>query len=189
MYIFAEKFRHSKSIHTKMRTTILTSALLSIFWLSSCGGNVESKEQNTVQATATSGTETVESSASSPGNTGTPIYLTKAEFIAKVYDYEKNPNQWVYKGSKPCIIDFYADWCKPCKMIAPILADLAKQYEGKIDVYKINTDQERELAQAFNIRSIPTILFCPVDGQPQMTQGALPKETFEKVIQDVLLKK
>lgn len=172
-----------------MRTTILTSALLSIFWLSSCGGNVESKEQTPVQATVTGGEETSTPSSVNSGGSGAPIYLTKAEFIAKVYDYEKNPDTWVFNGTRPCIIDFYADWCKPCKMIAPILVDLAKQYEGKIDIYKINTDQERELAQAFNIRSIPTILFCPVNGQPQMTQGALPKETFEKVIQDVLLKK
>ena len=120
---------------------------------------------------------------------GKPVHLTNAEFLSKVYDYEKNPNEWVYNGTKPSIIDFYADWCKPCKMVAPIMTELAAKYEGKIDIYKINTDQERELAQAFNIRSIPTILFCPVEGKPQMTQGALPKETFEQVIQDVLLKK
>ena len=167
-----------------MKLTILTSAVLTLLWLSSCGSNTEKKD-STQQAVVT---ETANMSTGDQGS-GKPIHLTKAEFLTKVYDFEKNPNEWVYNGTRPCIIDFYADWCKPCKMVAPIMADLAAKYEGKIDIYKINTDQERELAQAFNIRSIPTILFCPLEGKPQMTQGALPKETFEQVIQDVLLKK
>lgn len=169
--------------NNNMKTAILTSALLTLFWLSSCGGTAESKDTTT----GITGTEASDKTAGDVTG-GKPIHLTKAEFLTKVYDFEKSPDTWVYNGSKPCIIDFYADWCKPCKMVAPIMVELASKYEGKIDIYKINTDEERELAQAFNIRSIPTILFCPVKGQPQMTQGALPKETFEKVIQDVLLK-
>ena len=115
------------------------------------------------------------------------IHLTNAEFKAKVFDYEKN-KEWKYEGDKPCIIDFYADWCGPCKLVAPILEELAKEYDGKIIVYKINTEKERELASAFGIRSIPSLLFVPAKGQPQMAQGALPKEQLVKVINEFLLK-
>lgn len=117
------------------------------------------------------------------------IHLTKAEFISKVANYEANPTEWKYLGDKPCIIDFYASWCGPCKTIAPILEDLANEYNGQIYIYKINTEEEQELASAFGIRSIPTILFCPMNGAPQMAQGALPKDAFKKAIEDVLLKK
>lgn len=117
------------------------------------------------------------------------IHLTKAEFLTKVANYEKNPEKWEYLGDKPAIIDFYADWCGPCKMIAPILDELAEEYDGKIYIYKIDTEAEQELAAAFGIRSIPTLLFVPMDGAPQMAQGALPKDAFKKAIDDVLLKK
>lgn len=118
-----------------------------------------------------------------------PIHLTKAEFISKVANYEANPSEWKYLGDKPCIIDFYASWCGPCKTIAPILEDLAKEYDGQIYVYKVNTEEEQELAGAFGIRSIPTLLFCPMVGAPQMAQGAMPKESFKQAITEVLLKK
>lgn len=111
--------------------------------------------------------------------------LTKEKFLTDVFDFEKN-TEWKYAGKVPCIIDFYADWCHPCKMVAPILEDLSKKYDGKIKVYKVNTDQEPELSSAFNIRSIPSILFVPMNGQPQMAVGALPKGSIEKTIQDVL---
>jgi thioredoxin len=117
------------------------------------------------------------------------IHLTKAEFLSKVANYESSPTTWKYLGDKPCIIDFYASWCGPCKTIAPILEDLAKEYEGQIYIYKVNTEEEQELAAAFGIRSIPTILFCPMDGAPQMAQGALPKDSFKQAISEVLLKK
>lgn len=118
-----------------------------------------------------------------------PIHLTKEEFLKKVVDYEKNPTEWKYLGDKPAIIDFYADWCGPCKMIAPILEELANEYAGQIYVYKIDTEQEQELAAAFGIRSIPTLLFVPMGEAPQMAQGALPKATFKEAIETVLLKK
>ncbi len=117
------------------------------------------------------------------------IHLTKAEFLSKVANYEANPTEWKYLGDKPCIIDFYASWCGPCKTIAPILEDLAKEYDGQIYIYKINTEEEQDLAAAFGIRSIPTLLFCPMGGAPQMAQGAMPKESFKQAINDVLLKK
>lgn len=117
------------------------------------------------------------------------IHLTKEEFLKKVVDYENNPTEWKYLGDKPAIIDFYADWCGPCKMIAPVLEELAKEYDGEIYIYKIDTEKEQELAAAFGIRSIPTLLFVPMDEAPQMAQGALPKATFKEAIETVLLKK
>jgi len=113
-------------------------------------------------------------------------HLTKETFLKKVFDYEQNKD-WSFSGERPCIIDFYADWCGPCRMVAPILEDLSKQYAGKIDVYKIDTEKEQELASVFGIRSIPSILFCPKEGKPQMAMGALPKESFVDAINSVLL--
>jgi thioredoxin 1 len=112
-------------------------------------------------------------------------FLTKDTFISKVFNYETN-KEWKFEGEIPCIIDFYADWCGPCKMVAPILEDLAKEYDGKLNVYKIDTEAEQELASVFGIRSIPSLLFVPKEGQPQMAMGALPKETFVKAFKDVL---
>lgn len=114
-------------------------------------------------------------------------HLTKQEFIEKVYNYEKNPDKWIYEGNMPAIIDFYATWCGPCKVIAPVLEELAKEYAGKIVVYKIDTDKERELAAAFGISSIPTLLFIPAKGDPQVAQGALPKESLKRAIDEFLL--
>lgn len=118
---------------------------------------------------------------------GNVIMMDKAMFIEKVFNYEESPNDWVYRGDKPCIIDFYADWCGPCKKVAPVMAQLAEQYKDQIVIYKVDTDKERELAQLFNIRSIPSILYCPAEGKPQMTMGALPKAEFEKMIKELLL--
>jgi thioredoxin len=112
-------------------------------------------------------------------------HLTTETFKSKIFDYSAN-KEWNFSGDKPAIIDFYADWCQPCKMVAPVLDELASEYEGKIDIYKVNTEQQQELAAIFNIRSIPSFLFIPREGQPQMAMGALPKETFIKAIGDVL---
>ncbi|MCE1202043.1 MAG: thioredoxin [Bacteroidia bacterium] len=114
-------------------------------------------------------------------------HLTKETFLQKVFNYETNQD-WKFEGELPCIIDFYADWCMPCKMVAPILEELSKEYAGKINIYKVDTEEEQELAAVFGIRSIPSLLFCPKNGQPQMAMGALPKESFKKAIEDVLLK-
>lgn len=120
--------------------------------------------------------------------TDSPVkHLTKQEFIEKVYNYEKNPDKWIYEGNMPAIIDFYATWCGPCKAIAPVLEELAKEYAGKIVIYKIDTDKERELAAAFGISSIPTLLFIPSKGDPQVAQGALPKESLKRAIDEFLL--
>lgn len=116
------------------------------------------------------------------------VHLTKAEFLEKVYNFEKKPNEWKYEGDKPAIVDFYATWCGPCKMVAPILEDLAKEYDGQIVIYKVDTEKEPELAAAFGIRSIPSLLFIPMEGKPEMAQGAMPKASFKKAIDEFLLK-
>ncbi len=112
-------------------------------------------------------------------------HLTQETFKNKVFNYEAN-KEWKFEGDKPCIIDFYADWCGPCKMVAPVLEELANEYDGKLNIYKIDTESERELAGMFGIQSIPSLLFVPVSGQPQMAMGALPKETFRKAFKEVL---
>ena len=111
--------------------------------------------------------------------------ITKQEFLDNVFDFE-NEKDWKFKGDVPCIIDFYADWCGPCKMVAPILEELSTEYDGKVNVYKVDTEAEQELAGAFGIQSIPSILFIPKDGKPQMAQGAMPKEGFVQAFKDVL---
>ena len=117
------------------------------------------------------------------------IHLTKSEFLAKVADYETSPNEWKYLGDRPAVIDFYASWCGPCKMIAPILEELAAEYGDSIYIYKIDTEKEQELSAAFGIRSIPTLLFVPMEGAPQMAQGAMPKNALKEAIDKVLLNK
>jgi thioredoxin len=111
--------------------------------------------------------------------------LDKKGFVEKVFDFESE-KEWQYRGSLPAIVDFYADWCGPCKMVAPILEKISAEYEGKLLVYKIDTDKEQELAGAFGIQSIPSLLFIPTTGQPQMARGAMDRQGFDKVIADVL---
>ncbi|MEI6576382.1 MAG: thioredoxin [Bacteroidota bacterium] len=127
------------------------------------------------------------SSSKEASGDGTTIQLTKSAFISDVFDYEKN-KEWKYQGDMPCIIDFYADWCRPCKMVSPIMEELATKYKGKIKIYKVNTDKEPDLSRAFNISSIPAVFFIPMAGEPQMNVGAMAKEDYEKVINDFLLK-
>lgn len=112
-------------------------------------------------------------------------HLTAEEFKQKVFNYEVN-KEWKFEGEKPAMIDFYADWCGPCKIVAPILEELSGEYDGKIDIYKVNTEEERELSSVFGIQSIPSLLFIPKEGQPQMAMGALPKDTFKRAFKEVL---
>lgn len=116
----------------------------------------------------------------------TTVKLTKEIFIEKVANYEANPNEWKFLGDVPCIIDFYADWCGPCKAIAPILDELAAEYGDKLIIYKVDTEKEQDLASDFGIRSIPTLLFVPMEGAPQTVQGALPKAQLKEAIKEVL---
>jgi len=169
------KITNNKS-NNKMKkvTTFVLITLLNVGFLS-CNERrkPENKEQNLLTVNET--------------KMGT-IKLNKVDFLTKVMDYEKNPNEWKYLGDKPAIIDFYADWCGPCRVVAPILEELAKEYADKIYIYKIDTEKEQELAALFQIQSIPSILFIPMNGQPQMAMGALPKGDLKKAIEDVLLK-
>ncbi len=114
------------------------------------------------------------------------VHITKADFLKKVYDFEKNPDEWKYLGSQPAIVDFYADWCGPCRQLSPVLDELAKEYSGELTIYKVNVDNERGLATFFGIRSIPTLLFIPMKGKPQRSLGALSKTELKGIIKDVL---
>jgi thioredoxin 1 len=111
--------------------------------------------------------------------------LTKNTFKEKVFNYEAN-KQWKFEGKLPCLVDFYADWCGPCRSVAPVLEELAAEYNGKLEIYKVDTEEERELASLFNVQSIPSLLFVPINETPRMAMGALPRETFVKVFRDVL---
>jgi thioredoxin len=154
---------------------LLLAAVIAV----SCSNSTETKAQND-QSAKTENHDVAE---------GKTIHLNKELFIERVMDFETNKDKWVYRGDKPAIIDFYADWCKPCKLIAPIMDELAEEYKGQLYVYKIDTQVERELASIFGIRSIPAVLFIPMEGQPQMSTGALPKETFKNAIDEFLLVK
>ncbi len=112
-------------------------------------------------------------------------HLTKESFRQKVFNFEVNKD-WKFEGDKPCMIDFYADWCGPCRAVAPVLEELSDEYTGKLNIYKVDTEGEQELAAMFGIRSIPSLLFVPLEGQPQMAMGALPKESFKKAFKEVL---
>jgi thioredoxin 1 len=154
-----------------MKKLSIISATLFIMVLSSCnsigGNNSESTSADIKE--------------------GVVNQMSTETFKKLVYNYQKNPNNWVYEGSQPCVIDFYADWCRPCKMVSPIMEELAKEYKGKVVFYRINTDQERELSQTFNISSIPAILYVPKNGKPQMSVGLASKEDYIQQIKTLLL--
>ncbi|MDR3142897.1 MAG: thioredoxin family protein [Tannerellaceae bacterium] len=113
--------------------------------------------------------------------------LTKSEFLKKVANYEANPAEWTFEGERPCIVDFYADRCGPSRMIASLLDELAEEYAGKIEIYKVNTDEEEELIADFGIHNTPSLLFCPMNKRPQMARGNMSKRDFKKAIEEVLL--
>lgn len=151
-----------------------------------CGGNSTAKNSGESEVITA---RDVEMSSNYKG----AIHLTKEDFLYKVMDYEQNPDEWIFRGDKPCIIDFYADWCAPCRITSPILEELANEYHGRIHVYKVDTEKEGELAAVFGIESIPAFLFCPVEGNPVMTAGIArtPEETkqmFREQIEKYLLK-
>ncbi|MCB0755937.1 MAG: thioredoxin [Flavobacteriales bacterium] len=114
------------------------------------------------------------------------IKLTADKFKSDIFDYTTE-KEWKFKGDRPAVIDFYADWCGPCKMVAPIMEELSDEYKDKVDIYKVDTEVEQELSAVFGIRSIPSILFIPTEGQPMMQPGALPKPVFKEVIEKELL--
>ncbi len=166
---------------TVTKTLFAAALILVVASCSNSNQKEQLKETETKQLT-----NTIQNSETKMAKT---IKLTRADFLNKVANFEENPEKWVYLGDKPCIIDFYADWCAPCKMVAPILEELAAEYEDEIYIYKVDTEAEQQLAAEFGIRSIPSLLFCPMGEAPQMAQGALPKEAFKQAIEEVLLKK
>lgn len=163
-----------------MKYNLLLISAAILFSITACGNNKKS------EANAETNKEI---NSQNNKKMATTINLTRADFLTKVANFEKNPEKWEYLGDKPAIIDFYASWCGPCKMIAPVLEELAKEYDGQIYIYKVDTEAEQQLAAEFGIRSIPTLLFVPMDEAPQMAQGALPKDALKKAIDEVLLKK
>ena len=116
-------------------------------------------------------------------------HLTRDDFRTKIYDFERNPGSWKFEGDKPALVDFYASWCGPCKMLAPIIEELGEEYAGRVDIYKVDVDEQQELAALFGVRSIPTLLFIPLEGDPQMAVGAMPKATLKANIDRILLGK
>jgi thioredoxin len=126
-----------------------------------------------------------EISKSSVNSGTTVIHLSEADFRKLVFDYEKN-KEWKYEGKVPAIVDFYADWCAPCRQLSPIVEELAKEYSGKIVVYKVDTEKERNLTRQIGISALPTLLFIPVTGKPQVSMGVLPKESLVKAVTEIL---
>ena len=171
-----------------MRNLIASALVLAAIGLVSCNSNSEVNS-----AKVDEGEVVMTSQDESSYDHGT-IHLTKEDFLKQVMNYEKNTEEWVFEGNKPCLIDFYADWCAPCRMTSPILEELAKEYGDQINIYKIDTQAEQELAMVFGIQSIPTFLFCPLEGKPVMSSGIAQsvdqtKVMFKKQIDEILLGK
>jgi thioredoxin len=183
-----------------MKKYYLLIAAASLLFVGSCGSSPGENSNLNSAGTQVKGpgsevseTSDGESAAGITEDHGTKM-LTGEDFLVKVMNYEKNPTEWVFEGNKPCLIDFYADWCAPCRITSPILEELAKEYGSKIDIYKIDTDKEKELAAVFGIQSIPSFLFVPMEGKPTMSSGIArtPEETrqmFRDQIDKILLQK
>lgn len=163
---------------------IIMALIVAIVVLGSCSNNKKSNSEDKTTTPTTKTKDTIKSD-----NELATKYLSTEGFKKKIMNYDEHPQEWVFEGNRPAIIDFYATWCGPCKMTAPIIERLARKYKGQIDFYKVDIDQERELAQIFGIRSIPTFLFIPIKGQPTAQMGAMQLADFEEIIESELLGK
>lgn len=173
----------------KAKSILFLIATFAIFTFASCNSAKESKsetEENTPQTEEI--TEAKSSLLSSNEVISEPIHITTEEFKQLVHNFDKNPSEWVYEGDKPCIIDFWAEWCAPCRAIAPILDEVAKEYAGQVYVYKVDVDAETTLGHVYGIQSIPTLLFVPLTGDPKPSIGLIQKEEIMKNVNDFLLK-
>ncbi len=173
----------------KIAFSITVVALLALSCTNGSASSLKSSDQEVNAATTSVSDKTGDDQTKGSGK---PVYLTKQDFLEKVMNYEKNQSEWVYEGDMPALIDFYADWCGPCRKAAPILEELAKEYEGRIHIYKIDTQKEQELASVFGIQSIPAFLFVPQKGRPTMSNGIAQtdeetKAMFKKMIDEILL--
>lgn len=175
-----------------MKKVLISFAAVSMLFIS-CNSGSASSLNNVDEAPETvAAVPAAETTSNQSFAAGKPVMLTKQDFLEKVMNYEKNQTEWVYEGDKPALIDFYADWCGPCRMAAPVLDELAKEYEGRIHIYKIDTEKEKELAAVFGIQSIPAFLFVPQNGKPTMSKGIAQtpeatKEMFRQMIDEILL--
>ena len=163
---------------------IIMALIVAIVVLGSCSNNKKSNSEDKTTTPTTKTKDTIKAN-----NELATKYLSTEDFKKKIMNYDEHPQEWVFEGNRPAIIDFYATWCGPCKMTAPIIERLARKYKGQIDFYKVDIDQERELAQIFGIRSIPTFLFIPMKGQPTAQMGAMQLADFEDIIESELLGK
>jgi len=168
------------------KSSLLVTGLLFVLAIACSGQSDKSAEIKDKAKTPATSTSAVASST-------LPVHITKDEFVKLVMDYKTNPETWVFAGKKPCLVDFYADWCAPCRITSPILEELSKEYAGKINIYKVDIDKERELASLFNVQSIPTFLFCPMEGNPTISSGIAntpdaTKQMFRDQINQLLLK-
>lgn len=175
-----------------MKKIILSITAVALFSISCTNGSASTLEQPGLESPAVEVNLETKAGNDPAQESGKPVHLTKADFLEKVMNYEENQTEWVYEGDKPALIDFYADWCAPCRQAAPILEELAKEYEGQIYIYKVDTEQERELAAVFGISSIPAFLFVPQEGKPTMSNGIAQtaedtKAMFKQLIEEILL--
>jgi thioredoxin len=179
-----------------MKKVFLLSFVLFAFILGGCGSSENGEKAQDVKTSAKADLKAEEIPKTEETTAGKkdpdakdikPEHITAKIFKEKIWNYEQNPSKWVYEGDLPCVVDFYADWCRPCKMVAPIMDDLADYYDGRVLFYKVNTDEQRELASVFQIRSIPSILFAPKNGKPSMQAGAMSKEQYIKIIDEYVL--